>query len=63
MASIFLFPAGLGGPEVALIVVVIFLLFSAKRIPELAQGIGQGIREFKQATKEIFRETGSSAKE
>lgn len=36
-----------------LIILVIILLFGAKRIPELARGLGRGIREFKDATKEI----------
>lgn len=36
-----------------LILFVILLLFGAKRIPELARGLGKGIREFKDATKEI----------
>ena len=36
-----------------IIVLVIILLFGAKRIPELARGLGRGIREFKDATKEI----------
>ncbi len=36
-----------------IIVLVVILLFGAKRIPELARGLGRGIREFKDATKEI----------
>lgn len=47
------FIGGLGGTEVILILVVILLLFGAKRIPELAKGLGRGIREFKDATSEI----------
>ncbi|MGK7390925.1 MAG: twin-arginine translocase TatA/TatE family subunit [Candidatus Cyclobacteriaceae bacterium M2_1C_046] len=42
-----------GGWEMVIIVLVILLLFGAKRIPELAKGLGRGIREFKDATKEI----------
>lgn len=42
-----------GGWELVIIVLVILLLFGAKRIPELARGLGKGIREFKDATKEI----------
>lgn len=38
-----------GGFEWVIIILVIVLLFGAKKIPELARGIGQGIREFKQA--------------
>ncbi|MFD3001967.1 twin-arginine translocase TatA/TatE family subunit [Pontibacter toksunensis] len=51
--SILIFIGGLGGTEVILILAVILLLFGAKRIPELAKGLGRGIREFKDATNEI----------
>lgn len=43
----------LGGPEIFVIIFAILLLFGAKKIPELARGMGKGIREFKDATKEI----------
>jgi sec-independent protein translocase protein TatA len=42
----------IGLPELLLLFLVILLLFGAKRIPELARGLGRGIREFKDATKE-----------
>ncbi|MGI8893835.1 MAG: twin-arginine translocase TatA/TatE family subunit [Bacteroidia bacterium] len=42
----------LGPWQIILILFVIILLFGAKRIPELAKGIGKGIREFKDASKE-----------
>ena len=41
---------GLGAPEIILIVVVLLLFFGGKRIPELAKGLGKGIREFKNAS-------------
>jgi sec-independent protein translocase protein TatA len=41
-----------GTTEIILIVFVVILLFGAKRIPELFRGMGQGVREFKDATKE-----------
>ena len=47
------FIGGLGGWEVILIVLMVVVLFGAKRIPDLARGLGQGIREFKDATREI----------
>jgi sec-independent protein translocase protein TatA len=53
----------LGGPEIILIVLVVVLLFGAKRIPELARGVGRGIREFKDATKEIKDEIEEGVKE
>ncbi len=43
----------MGPGSMILIVLVILLLFGAKRIPELAKGLGRGIREFKDATKDI----------
>ncbi|MCI4671544.1 MAG: twin-arginine translocase TatA/TatE family subunit [Bacteroidia bacterium] len=46
----------LGGPEIILVLVVFVLLFGAKKIPELARGLGKGIREFKDASQEIKRE-------
>ena len=52
----------LGGPEVILILVAVLLLFGAKRIPELAKGLGKGIREFKDASREIKREIDSEVK-
>mgnify|MGYP006427193789 CR=1 FL=1 len=45
------------GPlEIILIFLVVLLIFGAKRIPEIARGLGKGIREFKDATSEISRE-------
>ena len=42
----------LGPLELTLIIAVILLLFGAKKLPELARGLGQGMKEFKQAVKE-----------
>jgi len=47
---------GLGGWEVFLILLVVLLLFGAKRLPELARGLGKGIREFKGAVEGIEKE-------
>ena len=48
---------GTPGPfEIILILVVVLLLFGAKRIPEIARGLGKGIREFKDATNDIKQE-------
>jgi sec-independent protein translocase protein TatA len=51
----------LGFPEILIIMVIILLLFGAKRIPEIAGSMGKGIREFKkninEATREITSET------
>ncbi len=62
-SNIFAFIGGLGGTEILLLLFVILLLFGAKKIPELARGLGKGIREFKDATKEIKTELEESVKE
>jgi sec-independent protein translocase protein TatA len=51
-----MFAAWLGGMEVVLILAVVLILFGAKKLPELAKGLGQGIKEFKKATKEVTDE-------
>jgi sec-independent protein translocase protein TatA len=43
--------AGLGGQELLIILVVAMLLFGGKKIPEVAKGLGEGIRNFKDAMK------------
>lgn len=53
MYNTFAFIGGLGGWEILLILLVLLIFFGAKRIPELAKGLGKGIREFKDATTEI----------
>jgi sec-independent protein translocase protein TatA len=47
---------GLGPWELLLIFLAILLLFGAKRLPEIAQGMGKGIREFKKAMKDTTDE-------
>lgn len=42
----------IGGPQIIIIVVVILLLFGGRKIPELMRGLGSGIKEFKNASKE-----------
>lgn len=44
---------GMGHWEILIILVVILLVFGAKRIPEMAQGLGKGIREFRGAMREV----------
>lgn len=52
-----------GGLEIAIIVLVVLLLFGAKKIPELARGMGQGINEFRKASNEIKSEIEHGARE
>ena len=42
----------LGAPELIIILVIVFFLFGAKRIPEMAKGIGEGIKNFKKSVKD-----------
>jgi len=42
----------IGVPQIILVVVVVLLLFGGRKIPELMRGLGSGIKEFKNATKE-----------
>ena len=50
----------LGATEIVLIVLAILILFGAKKIPELAQGIGKGMREFKKAVRDVEDDIKSS---
>ncbi|MCE5249990.1 twin-arginine translocase TatA/TatE family subunit [bacterium] len=47
---------GLGPMELVIIFLIILLVFGAKRIPEIAQGLGKGINEFKKAAREVTSE-------
>jgi sec-independent protein translocase protein TatA len=51
----------LGGPEIILILCVLILLFGAKKLPELARGIGKSMNEFKKASKENEAEAAEAA--
>lgn len=46
----------MGGSEIILILVVVLLMFGGKKLPELARGLGKGIREFKDASEGVKRE-------
>jgi len=49
----------LNGWEIVLILAVVLVLFGAKKLPELARGLGKGIKEFKNATREVTDELNS----
>jgi len=51
----------LGGGEIIVILLVFLILFGAKKIPDLAKGLGQGIKEFKKATREVTDEIQTSS--
>jgi sec-independent protein translocase protein TatA len=55
LTSIFLF-LNMGTPEIMLIMLAVLLLFGGKKLPELARGLGRGIREFKDASDGVKRE-------
>lgn len=54
---------GLGGQELILILLIILLLFGAKKLPELARGLGKGMKEFKKAQNEIEEEFTKAVEE
>jgi sec-independent protein translocase protein TatA len=49
-----------GGGQIILILIIVLVLFGAKKIPELAKGLGKGINEFKKATREVSDEISNS---
>lgn len=53
-------PLALGPWQIVLIVVVVLLLFGGKKIPELMRGLGSGIKEFKDASKEDTEEDSNT---
>lgn len=54
---------GLGTTELIVIGVIVFLIFGARRLPEIGKGLGGAIREFRQVKKEITGEEGDKRKE
>jgi sec-independent protein translocase protein TatA len=51
----------LGGGEIILILALVLILFGAKKLPELAKGLGTGIKEFKKATRDVSDEFSHAA--
>lgn len=47
---------GLSGGELVMVLVAVLILFGAKKIPEFAKGLGQGIKEFKKASTDVTNE-------
>ena len=59
MNTAFLF---IGAPELFVIMLIVVMVFGADKIPEIARGLGKGIRQVKDATNEVKREINDSAK-
>ena len=52
---------GLGFQEILIILIILLLFFGGKKLPELARGLGKGLREFKEATREVSDEVKKAA--
>jgi sec-independent protein translocase protein TatA len=63
MASVTPLALGLGPPEIILVILVIVLLFGAKKLPELARGSGRALRIFKAETKGLLDDDDDGVKE
>jgi len=50
------------GPDLIILLVIVLVLFGAKRLPELARGLGQSVNEFKKAKDEFDKELASPSK-
>ncbi|HWY13194.1 MAG TPA: twin-arginine translocase TatA/TatE family subunit [Bacteroidia bacterium] len=61
MTSLFALIMGMGPTEIIVVLVIVLLLFGGKKIPELMKGLGQGVKEFKDASKGT-KETDSPEK-
>jgi sec-independent protein translocase protein TatA len=58
-----IFASAFGAWQIVLIVAVILIFFGAKKIPELAKGLGSGIKEFKKAAREVTDEVQKAGEE
>jgi len=53
----------IGGPELFIVILIVVMLFGADKIPEIARGLGKGMRQVKDATNSIKKEINNTAKE
>jgi sec-independent protein translocase protein TatA len=53
----------IGMNELLIILLIVILLFGAKKIPDLAKGLGQGIKEFKKASKDAQKEIDTAGED
>jgi len=56
---VFLF---ISGPEIIIVMLIVVMLFGADKIPEIARGLGKGMRQLRDATNEVKREINQTAK-
>jgi len=54
-------PLFISGPEIIVVMLIVVMLFGADKIPEIARGLGKGIRQVKDATNDIKREINETA--
>lgn len=59
MIGTFLF---IGGPEIFIIILIVVMVFGTDKIPDIARGLGKGMRQIKDATNDIKKEINESAK-
>jgi sec-independent protein translocase protein TatA len=52
----------IGGQELFLILLIVLIFFGAKKLPDLARGLGQGIREFRKAARDVQEEVEKETK-
>jgi sec-independent protein translocase protein TatA len=52
---------GIGMPELLVILVIVLIIFGANKLPQIGEGLGKGIRNFKRATKEKDREENEAS--
>ena len=59
--SVITLPLFIGGPEIAFIIFIVLMVFGADKVPEIARGLGKGMRQIKDATNDIKTEITKSA--
>lgn len=63
MKAVLLFIGGVGMQEILVIGLFVLIFFGAKKIPDFMKGLGKGVREFKDAVKDVKKEVEDSTKE
>jgi sec-independent protein translocase protein TatA len=63
MKSILLFLGGVGMQEILVIGLFVLIFFGAKKIPDFMKGLGKGVKEFKDAVKDVKKEVDDTTKE